>query len=144
MQKLIINFFCRAEKQSMRKVQIMLTDASKDMRHRQRLISIHITILGWLVEFFGFFIIILGSFILGHGSSMVTLSLQTGSLLFYFNLLPCILLINGSDFKEGIANNTYYIKVLKIFNCAKHNRIDVQEVNDDNRNNLNNNIDNDQ
>ena len=108
----------------------MLTDESKDIRHRQRLISIHITILGWFVELFGFFMIFLGSCILGHGSSMVTLSLQTGSILFYFNLLPCILLINGSDFKKDMANSTFYVEVLKLFNCSKHNQIDVNDAHD--------------
>ena len=121
----------------MKKIHQMLTDAAKDVRHRQHLINIHITILGWLVEFFGFFLIILGSFILGHGSSMVTLILQTVSILFYFDLWPCVLLINSSDFKEELADNIYYVEFLKIFNSSKHDPIEANENNDENSGNLN-------
>jgi hypothetical protein len=128
----------------MRKIHKLLTDAAKDARHRQNLISIHITTFGWLVEFFGGFMLILGSFILGHGSSIVTLTLQTVTIFFYFNLLPCVLLINSSEFKEHTANNTFYVEVLKIFNCAKYNQIDIQEANEEICSNLNYNIGNNQ
>ena len=128
----------------MRKIQKLLTVAAKDARHRQNLISIHITTLGWLVEFFGCLMLMLGSFILGHGSSIVTLSLQTMTVFFYFNMLPCILLISGSEFKEDTAaSNKYYIEVLKFFNCAKYNEIEIPEANEEIRNDLNHNIEND-
>jgi hypothetical protein len=128
----------------MRKIHKLLTDAAKDARHRRNLISIHITTFGWLVEFFGSFMLILGSFILGHGSSIVTLSLQTVTIFFYFNLLPCVLLINSSEFKEDIANNTYYIEILKFFNCAKYNQIGIQEANQQIISSLNCNLGNNQ
>ena len=100
----------------MRKLRNVLTDSSKDMRHRRNLINIHITFLGWLVEFLGFFIIVLGSFILGHISPTITLCLQTFSVIIQYIILPLVYLINDTELKGNVAASRCYIKILELFN----------------------------
>ena len=87
------------------------------MRHRRHLINIHIAVLGWITEFSTFLVLILGSFILGHGNALVTMILQTITYFLYFNLLPCIYLINDDDLKESMVESSYYLTFLKLFNC---------------------------
>ena len=110
-------YIYRQHNESMIKLRKVLSKLHQDIRHRRKLINIHITILSWLVEFFGFFLIALGSFILGHGSSVRTLCLQAFTCLFYFVCLPCTILINDSDLKMTLAENKYYKNILSIFNC---------------------------
>ena len=107
----------REHNESAIKLRKVLSKLHHDIRHRRNLINIHITILGWLVEFFGFFLIALGSFILGHGSSIRTLCLQAFTCLFYFVCLPCTILINATDLKVTLAENQYYQNILSIFDC---------------------------
>ena len=109
--------YCRNHKDTMVKLKNILPDSSKDRRHRINLINLHIAVIEWIVEFSGFFLILLGSFILGHDSSMVTISLQTATVFLFFNILPCTLLVNDSKFKGNIAKSHYYIMFLNIFNC---------------------------
>ena len=110
-------YFYRKHNESAIKLRKVLSKLHHDIRHRRNLINIHITILGWLVEFFGFFLIALGSFILGHGSPIRTLCLQAFTSLFYFVCLPCTILINDSDLKKTLAENEYYKNILSIFDC---------------------------
>ena len=120
MYKIIIAieyYIYRQHNESAIKLRKVLSKLHQDIRHRRNLINIHITILGWLVEFFGFFLIALGSFILGHGSSIRTLCLQAFTCLFYFVCLPCTILINDSDLKMTLAENQYYKNILSIFDC---------------------------
>ena len=112
--------FFRKEKETLLKLRESFNDTSKDERHRRNLISIHITILHWVVEFIGFGLIIIGTFFLGHGNAIVTLTLQTWTIFIFFNLLPCVFLLNDSDLKSDIAENKYYFKFLKTFNCEKY------------------------
>ena len=113
----IVYYIYRQHNESAIKLRKVLSKLHHDIRHRRNLINIHITILGWLVEFFGFFLIALGSFILGHGSSIRTLCLQSFTCLFYFVCLPCTILINDSDLKMTLAENQYYKTILSIFDC---------------------------
>ena len=117
----MILIFFRDHEASLKKLRKLLSDSSKNMRHRRFLINIHIAFLGWLIEFSGFFLVILGSFILGHGSAHVTLILQTITFFIYFNILPCIYLINDEDLKSSIAESSHYFNFLKFFNCEKVN-----------------------
>ena len=43
--------------------------------------------------------------------------LQTITIVFYFNILPCIYLINDDDLKASIAETSYYLNFLKLFHC---------------------------
>ena len=114
---LVVYYIYRQHNESTIKLRKVLSKLHQDIRHRRNLINIHITILGWLVEFFGFFLIALGSFILGHGSSIRTLCLQAFTCLFYFVCLPCTILINDTDLKMTLAENQYYKNILSIFDC---------------------------
>ena len=97
----------------------MLSEESIGIRHRRSMISIHITVMHWLTEFLAFLVIVLGSFVFGHGNAILTLCLQTTSNFLFFNLLPCILLINHSDVKGRIAESEYYIRILKMLKLDK-------------------------
>ena len=107
------------------KLRKILSDSSKNERHRHNLFNIHITFLGWLVEFVGIFVIILGSFILGHSSPFTTLILQTLTITIYFNILPLVFLINHSDLKSDIADSKYYYRILEFFNSQHHRENEV-------------------
>ena len=115
----------------MRKIRKLLSEESVFRRHRRGLISIHITMMHWLTEFLAFFVIVLGSFVLGHGNAVLTLCLQTTSNFFFFNLLPCILLINHSDIKGNIAESEYYITILKMFKIDIDSEENGQEGGED-------------
>ena len=71
-----------------------MSDSAKARRNRRNVLNILVTILSWLVEFFGSFSVFLGSFIFGHDNSIITLSLQTMTMLIYFIILPLTFLVN--------------------------------------------------
>ena len=105
----------------------VLSDSAKDIRHRRNLINIHITFLGWLVEFKGFFLIMLGSFVLGSRSPLTTLFLQTLTIIIYFNILPLAFLINDPDIKANAAETKYYLSILKFLKIQHKNKIKAVE-----------------
>ena len=111
------------------KLRKILSDSAKDRRHRIHLINLHIAVMEWIVEFSGFFLILLGSYILGHGSSIVTTFLQIMTTFLMFNVLPCTLLINDAELKANIAESDYYRMVLKFFNWEnfKGNTTDIED-----------------
>ena len=123
--------FHRTHKESLKKLRKLLSDSSKDIRHRRHLIQIHVTILGWLTEFMGFLLIFLGSYILGHGDAVVTLILQSLTIFIYFLVVPCIYLINDSDLKANFAETKIYFNFLKLF---KSERVDPMIFEDENKN----------
>ena len=67
------------------------------------------------MEFLGFFMIFLGSFILGHKNTALTLCLQIITMLFYYVLVPSMILINGDDFKVRILSSTLFHAFDRIF-----------------------------
>ena len=105
----------------------MLNNSSIVRRHRRIMLNIHITFLAWAIEFFGFFIIFLGTFVLGHENNMVNFSLQTLTIIVYFNILPCVFLTNTSEFKDWAAENPWYEKFLEVFNCQYTNNSNDDE-----------------
>ena len=117
----------------MKKLKKLLSVQAKDERHRRHQINIHVAILGWVAEFSGFFIVLLGSYILGHGSVVVTLTLQTLTIFVMFNLVPCVYLINDNNMKARIAESKNYFNFLRFFKMEKNNVVDVvdDEVVDD-------------
>ena len=123
--------FHRTHKESLKKLRKLLSDSSKDIRHRRHLIQIHVTILGWLTEFMGFVLVFLGSYILGHGDAVVTLILQSLTIFIYFHVVPCIYLINDSDLKANFAETKIYFNFLKLF---KSERVDPMIFEDENKN----------
>ena len=106
----------------------MLPDSSKNRRSRRNVLSINITILGWLVELLGFLTVAIGSFILGHENSNVTLIMQVLTMLFYDILLPCTILVNSSEVKDKIAESQLYLTIFNRFGCMTYS---TPEENDD-------------
>ena len=99
------------------KLKKILPDASKNYRSRRNVLSIQITILGWLVELFGFLTFVLGSFILGNKTKTVTMILQVIMSIFYGIFLPCTVLLNSSEVKDKMAKSSLYLSFLSLFGC---------------------------
>ena len=78
--------------------------------------KIHITFLAWITEFIGFFTIFVGTVILGHENNLINFSLQTITIIVYFNMLPCVFLMNTPELKDSISNGIFYEKLLQFFN----------------------------
>ena len=93
----------------------MMSEIQKKLKTRNNTLNLQITILGWLVEVLGFVPTIVGVFILGHGNSIATMTLHTISMINYFIILPCSILVNSSDVKEYIIEHELYSRFLRIF-----------------------------
>ena len=102
-------FTFRTHKESILRLKKILSRSSKARRHRRNLLNIQITTLAWFVEFLGFYTFLLGSFILGHTNTYVTFLLQVLTTILNFILLPCIFLINNSQFKAVIVDSNWYL-----------------------------------
>ena len=111
----------------MKKLKKLLSAQAKDERHRRHQINIHVAILGWVAEFSGFFVVMLGSFILGHGSVIVTLTLQTITTFMLFIVVPCVYLINCNDMKDRILESKNYFNFLRFFKLEKNNFVEVDD-----------------
>jgi len=113
------------------KLKSLLNESSKACRHRRNNLNIQITIFAWIVEFLGFLMAFLGTFILGHENSMTTLCLQTFTLTVYFIILPSTFLLNGSKLKDRIVDSSSYIEFSKLFmeNPIEDNRFDQSSQN---------------
>ena len=111
----------------MKKLKKLLSEQAKDEKHRRHQINIHIALLGWVAEFSGFFVVILGSYILGHGSVIVTLTLQTLTIFMMFNVVPCVYLINNNNMKARIAESKNYFNFLRFFKLEKNNIVEVND-----------------
>ena len=103
------------------KMRKLLSDSSRTYRHRRNVLNILITMLAWLVEFIGGLTVFLGSFVFGHGNSVITLTLQTLSLVFYFDILPCTFLINEEEWKVTMLDSHWYTQFIKVFNSCLPN-----------------------
>ena len=125
--------YFRTHKETMKKLKKLLNESSKDRRHRRNNLNIQITILAWIVEFLGFLMIFLGSFILGHDNSLTTLCLQTLTLIVYFIALPSTFLLNGSKLKDKIVDSSTYITFSKLFkrNPIEDDKTDQISQNDE-------------
>ena len=118
----------RNHKETMIKLRKVLTDSAKARRHRRNVVNLQITFLQWLIEVFGFLIIFLGTFILGHENNLVNFSMHLVTLVVYFNILPCIFLINDSHVKGQIIESNWYNRFLNIFNCQYTNPTDEEDT----------------
>ena len=93
----------------------LLSESSKSRRRRRNLLNIQITMLAWLVEVFGFVVVFVGSFILGHKNNITIFFLQAITILFYTVITPSMYLINGAEFKSIIIESTWYQAFLRRF-----------------------------
>ena len=112
----------RVHKETMLKLKNLLSDTNRALRHQRNVLNLLITMLVWLVELFGGLTLVLGSFIFGHGNSIVTLVLQTLSLLLYFVILPCTFLINVDEWKEAILENKWYLQFIRVLDSYTSSR----------------------
>ena len=112
----------RVHKETMLKLKNLLSDTNRVLRHQRNVLNLLITMLAWLVELFGGLTLVLGSFIFGHGNSIVTLVLQTLSLLLYFVILPCTFLINVDEWKEAILENKWYHQFIRVLDSYTSSR----------------------
>ena len=93
-----------------------------------------VTVLAWLVEMFGFLLVFLGTHILGHQNQSINLLLQTLTNIFYFVLIPFLLLINDTDLKGRFAESYWYDEFLSKINCQyieqdKDEKEDIADAN---------------
>ena len=139
----------RTHKNNMRNLKKLLSDSGKVKRRRRMQLSIQITILSWSVESLSFFVIFLGTFILGNKNSIVTLSLQTLTAFCYLFIVPSMYLVSSNDFKQKILDNKVYLAfnnmccypcndAMKEEDASEENEVDVERS--ANRENPNENI----
>ena len=120
-------FINRQHKETMRKIKSLLSETNRALRHQRNILNLLITMLAWLVELFGGLTLVLGSFIFGHGNSIVTLFLQTLSLLFYFVVLPSTFLFNVDEWKEAILESRWYPRLIKVIDSFTSSRTDPND-----------------
>ena len=109
----------------------MLNDSSVQRRHQRIMLNIHISFLAWLTEFLGFFLMFLGMYVVGHENNIVTYSMQALTLIVYFNLLPSVLLMNSSEFKDFASESLLYERFLNLFNWQFREDLDKEENDDE-------------
>ena len=92
----------------------MLSDNAKARRRRLNDVNIKVTFMIWLIEFVGSFIQIFIPKMVGHGQ----VGTATGLIFvvsLYFVLLPFAYLINSSDIKQTIVDESWFHAVRGIF-----------------------------
>ena len=97
------------------KLRNLLSSTSRSRRNRKNILNIQITILAWLVEFTGFLLVFLGSFIFRGKDSIVTGSMQTFTFFVYFVMVPSVFLVNDPYIKGIIIESSWYIRLLDMF-----------------------------
>ena len=118
----------RTHKDSMVKLRKLLSSTSRSRRNRKNILNIQITILAWLVEFVGFLLVFLGSFILRRKSSIITGSMQTFTFFVYFVIVPSVFLVNDPYIKGVIIESSWYIRLLDLFSLdSKYEDEDTEE-----------------
>ena len=80
-----------------------------------------------MIEVFGFFVIFLGQFLVGHGNIFVTQTLQTITILFYLVIVPSVYLVNVETFKEYVVDSSVYISFNRIFISKSSQVEDINE-----------------
>ena len=113
----MIYFVHRDHKASMTRLRKILTESSKEGRHRRKILNVLITFFAWLVESIGFLVIFLGTFLLGHENNFFNFFMQTLTLVIYFNILPYVFMMHNSNLKDNIIESKLYGIILGVFNC---------------------------
>lgn len=124
------------------KLRNLLSSTSRSRRNRKNILNIQITILAWLVEFTGFLLVFLGSFIFRGKDSIVTGSMQTFTFFVYFVMVPSVFLVNDSYIKGIIIESSWYIRLLDILRLdpefEQYDEEDEDEIpQEQNRNDMN-------
>ena len=124
------------------KLRKLLSATSRSRRNRKNILNIQMTILSWLVEFTGFLLVFLGSFIFRGKDSIVTGSMQTFTFFVYFVMVPSVFLVNDPYIKGIIIESSWYIKLLDMFRLdpefEQYDEEDEDEIPpEENRNEMN-------
>ena len=93
----------------------MLSDKTKVRRRKLLEVNIKVTFILWLIEFIGSISLIFAPTIFGHGQ-VGTMAGRSFVALFYFVLLPFFYLVNDSDVKSTIAEESWFRAIRGIFN----------------------------
>ena len=112
------------------KLRKLLADSSKARRHRRKLLNLQITVIAWITEVFGFFVVFIGVFIFGHENNLITSTLQTVSFTIYFIIVPSVILLNSNQVKSAIVDSHLYLGFVDRFNRNFSNQVD-QEYDDE-------------
>ena len=110
----------------MKRLRKLLSNSTKVKRRQRTLLNISITILAWLVEFIGFFVTFLVSFILGYESDISTIILQVFSYTIRVIICPSTFLVNNYEMKNKIMEDNTYQRFIQRFACCQ--KIDEEDV----------------
>ena len=93
----------------------LLSDKSKVRRRRLTEVNIKVTFIVWFTEFVGSLILVLPPMVFGHGQVGTAIG-RTLYLATCFVLLPFLYLINDSDVKSAIVEDSWVHAIRGIFN----------------------------
>ena len=93
----------------------LLSEKSKIKRRKLNEVNIKVTFVVWLTECVGSLILIFGSTVFAHGQ-VGTGTAYIVVMVFYFVLLPFLYLVNDSDVKYTIAEDSWFRAIRGIFN----------------------------
>ena len=92
-----------------------MPEESKIRRRKLAEVNIRVTFVVWLTECVGSIILIFGSTVFGHAQVGTGIA-NIVATAFYFVLIPFLYLINDSDVKNTIAEDSWFRAIRGIFN----------------------------
>ena len=92
-----------------------MSEKSKIRRRKLNEVNIKVTLIVWLTEFVGAIIMIFSSTVFGHAQVGTGIGYIVTSV-FYFVLIPFLYLVNDSDVKNTIAEDSWFRAIGGIFN----------------------------
>ena len=103
----------RSHNEAMIKLQKLLSDDRKIIRHRRLVLSIQITVTTWMVELIASFIAIFVALIgIDEQNRMGKFFAKQMIYIVYTIVLPGIVIIRDSELKDTILQSTLYINIL--------------------------------
>ena len=118
----------RYHKDSLKNLKNQMGESMKIQRHRRNLFNIHITVVSWIVEFFGFLFIAFGSFVIGRNEPIVATFVDPIINSLYFIVLPTILLV--TDTEHNVTESKWYLTILRVFNMDYTSPVIEQNTNE--------------
>ena len=91
-----------------------MSDKSRIRRRKLFDVNIKITFMVWLTEFIGSILLVFIPKIFGHGQ-VGTVAGSALTVTFYFVLLPFLYLVNDSDVKNTITDESWFHAIRGIF-----------------------------
>lgn len=97
----------------------VLSEKSRNRRIRISNVNIQVTFIVWLVEFLGCLTMAIDFLVVGSRSNAITGLLRTLTMFCYFVLLPWTYLMNSSETKHTIADESWRVGLAGIFMSSK-------------------------